>query len=233
LKNTFRELASQDTKMWQVLVDACRNGGLVVTGYSGRDQSINSALRDAVNDGLGFPNGLFWFVREQDHIFREVSKLISEANSKGVDAAFVKLGGFDELLSDLVRYLPQTEQIAIQLDDQRKLSPRKIDLSDRRTSISFVRTNAIPIIEFPKTSRLVDCNIGGMAEVQEAISKSGSNLIASRIKKGVLIFGDDAEVKRLFGGWALKRLTRTGLFQSACLLSPASEPFYVWPFSGH
>lgn len=206
LKNTSGELANQDERMRDILLDTCRNQGLVVSGYSGRDASIMAVLREAINDGKGFPNGLFWFVRATDHIYQGLIDLIADAKNAGIDACFVKAESFDELLSDIIRYLPETEDLTIKLDDKVKIAPRKIDLTKRSASAPFVRTNALPITDFPKTVRLVDCEIGGAREIKKLTEEMESSLIASRIKKGVLAFGDDGEIRRVFGDNDLRSL---------------------------
>ena len=211
LKNTDDELSEQDSSMRRILLDTCRNRGLIVTGYSGRDSSIMDVLREALNDGAGFPNGLFWIVREHDMPYQVVRTLISDAKADGIDADFVKCGGFDELLSDLIRYLPKTEQLSIQLDEKRRLKPRAIDLSDRTRSAPFVRTNALPITEYPKTLRLIECEVGGTKDVQSIVTAAGSDLLAHRIRKGVVAFGDDAEIKRVFAGNNIENLDTHGV----------------------
>jgi SIR2-like domain len=198
LKNTADKLAKQDAGMRDILIDACRNQGLIVAGYSGRDASVIEALQGAINDGSGFPNGLFWVVRGQDNIYEGVSRLIEAAKTAGVDAAFVQAESFDEFLSDIVRYHTSTEKLLITLDDKRSLAPRKIDLSARSPCDPFVRMNAVPVLAYPKTCRLIDCDIGGAREIQERIATAKSRLVASRINKGVLAFGDDTEIKRVF-----------------------------------
>ncbi len=211
LKNTSDEIAEQDAGMRQVFLDTCRNHGLIVSGYSGRDTSVLKVLNEAIHEGAGFPNGLFWFLREQDTPYDSVVHLINTAKAQGVDADFVKVGSFDELLSEIVRYLPQTEGLAIKLGDQKKLSPRKIDLNDRKATVPFVRTNALPIVEYPNTCRLIECEIGGAKEIEEVLASAKSDLIASRINKGVLCFGDDGEIKRVFGSRDITRMDTHGI----------------------
>jgi len=211
LKNTSEELSSQDAEMRRVLLDTCRNQGLLVSGYSGRDASVMSVLEEALNDGAGFPNGLFWFVREQDTPYPGVVELVRSARHLGIDANFVQAGSFDELLSDILRYLPQTERLSIDLGDKQKIKPRAIDLSDRSKSIPFVRTNAIPVLEYPRTARLVDCEIGGVKDVREKIENAQSDLIATRIRKGVIAFGDDGELKRVFSENNIQSLDTHGI----------------------
>lgn len=211
LKNTAAELAGQDAVMRDILIDTCRNQGLIVAGYSGRDSSVMEALQSAINDGSGFPNGLFWVVRGQDNIYEGVSRLVEAAKAAGIDAAFVQAESFDELLSDIIRYHPSTEKLLITLDDKRSLAPRKIDLSVRTPCDPFVRMNAVPVLEFPKTCRLIDCDIGGAREIQERIAAANSRIVASRINKGVLAFGDDTEIKRVFADDNVRSLDTHGI----------------------
>jgi hypothetical protein len=63
LKNTSDELLTQDVKLRQSLVEAAKRFGLVVAGYSGRDDSIMDTLREAVRQAGSFPAGLFWLYR--------------------------------------------------------------------------------------------------------------------------------------------------------------------------
>ena len=66
LKNTSDELLTQDVKLRQSLVEAAKRFGLVVAGYSGRDDSIMDTLREAVRQAGSFPAGLFWLHRGEE-----------------------------------------------------------------------------------------------------------------------------------------------------------------------
>lgn len=140
LKNTAAEHLEQDAGMRDILIDACRNQGLIVAGYSGRDSTVREALQRAINEGSGFPNGLFWVVRGQTSIYSGVSYLIEAAKANGVDAAFVQAESFDEFLSDSLRYHTSTEKLLITLDDKRSLAPRKVDL----TGLLSIKTSGPP-----------------------------------------------------------------------------------------
>ena len=67
--------------MRRCVVDACRRQGLAVIGYSGRDASIMEALTEALDEGRGFPSGLFWFRRAQDDPYPTVVELIKNAQA--------------------------------------------------------------------------------------------------------------------------------------------------------
>ena len=90
LKNTDGELRQQDVEMRRSLVDYCRRQGLAVIGFSGRDASIMKALEEALDEGRGFPGGLFWFKRGQDTPYSAVTALIARARALGIDAHLVE-----------------------------------------------------------------------------------------------------------------------------------------------
>lgn len=59
LKNTSDELRHQDQRLRQTFTECCRRFGLVVAGYSGRDDSIMSTLEEALESERPFASGLF------------------------------------------------------------------------------------------------------------------------------------------------------------------------------
>lgn len=63
LKNTADELREQDARLRELLVSASGRSGLIVVGYSGRDDSIMDALEAALDQPAPFPSGLFWLSR--------------------------------------------------------------------------------------------------------------------------------------------------------------------------
>ena len=222
LKNTARELREQDEAMRQVLVDACRRQALAVIGYSGRDASIMSALRDALDAGRGYPGGLFWFKRNQDELYSTPRELISDARKAGIDAHIVETESFDELLSDIVRFLPQTADKIHTLTSAAR--PRLVKAAPRpsTTATPVVRTFALPITSYPALCRLVDCKIGGWSEIQEAIGKVGVDVIAQRSSSGVLAFGRDHDIRRAFEPYAIKSF-ETYPLSSAKLIRETGE----------
>ena len=105
LKNTNDELRHQDNRLRQVFTDTCRRFGLVVVGYSGRDDSIMDALEDPLSRSGAFPNGLFWLHRESDTILPRVERFLERARDASVEVASVAVENFDEALRDLIRLI--------------------------------------------------------------------------------------------------------------------------------
>jgi hypothetical protein len=204
LKNTDTELREQDAEMRRSFVDACRRQGLAVMGCSGRDASIMNALEEALDEGRGFPGGLFWFKRSQDTPYAAVKALIARARALGIDAHMVEAESFDELFSDLLRFLPETADKLAALAGAAR--PRLATANPRTSAggVPAIRTNALAVTSRPALCRIVDCQIGGDKEVDEAIAKAGVDIIARRARDGVLAFGRDADIRVAFEAFGIK-----------------------------
>jgi NAD-dependent SIR2 family protein deacetylase len=198
LKNTEDELRSQDAELRQCLVRACQAGGLVVVGYSGRDESVMDALEEAIDQGNGFPQGLFWIARSSGAAPR-VAALLEKARAAGVtEAHLIEVPTFDELLADVVGQCQHLsdEEMALLNEHARRVSDAPLVMD--KGGWPVIRLNAIEVVRFPNTCRLVKAEIGGMKQVRETITRTGANIIASRRKAGVLLFGSDAEARKAF-----------------------------------
>lgn len=198
LKNTEDELRNQDAELRQCLVRACQGGGLVVVGYSGRDDSVMDALEAAIDQGNGFPQGLFWIARSGGFAPR-VATLLDKARAAGVrDAHLIEVPTFDELLADVVGQCQQLSEDETALLNQHARRVSDAPLVINNNGWPVIRLNAIEVVRFPNTCRLVKVEIGGMKEVRETITATDADIIASRRKAGVLMFGSDGEAQRAF-----------------------------------
>jgi NAD-dependent SIR2 family protein deacetylase len=204
LKNTGDELRQQDATLRDLLVGSCARGGLVVAGYSGRDESIMSALEEALEHASPFPGGLFWLHRGELDPLERVCSFLSAALNKGVDGGLVRVENFDEALRDLVRLIPNID--TAQLDDfsaERSIfSPPPRITSNR--SYPVIRMNGLEVTSTPTVCRRVDCDIGGFKEVSEAITEAEVEVLATRSAKGVLAFGSDADVRAALASSSIK-----------------------------
>lgn len=198
LKNTEDELRTQDAELRQCLVRACQGGGLIVVGYSGRDASVMEALEEAIDQGNGFPQGLFWIARSGGAAPR-VTALLDKARAAGVtDAHLIEVPTFDELLADVVGQCQQLsdEEMALLNEHPRRVSAAPLIFD--KGGWPVLRLNAIEVSRYPNTCRLVRTEIGGMKEVRETITRTDANIIAGRRKSGVLLFGSDTEARKAF-----------------------------------
>lgn len=197
LKNTASELQSQDKTLQCALVNACRTRGLAVVGYSGRDESVMEALNRAITEG-GLSRGLYWFYRGDDKVLPAVSSLIRQARAKEIDAYLIQSQGFDEVMSDIATFLPQLESIMVTFRTEREGRRATIHLGGRGKKFPVIRTNGFPVVDYPHTARLIGCRIGNTKEVREVLEMSGRRGVATRVRDGVIAFGDDEDLRFAF-----------------------------------
>ena len=198
LKNTSQELMTQDELLRGSLVNACRQLGLIVAGYSGRDHSVMDAIEQAINSGAGYPSGFFWLKRAEATPFERAITVMEKARVAGIEVHEVEITNFDELLADLllmVEDLPS--EFAQQLD---AVAPRMTDAPMQPVEGGWpvVRLNALPITSFPTVCRRVTCDVGGMKEVRKLVQDSNKNIIAARRRVGIIAFGRDGDVREVF-----------------------------------
>lgn len=205
LKNTQLELQKQDEKMRSALSKASAGYGLCVVGYSGRDKSIIETLEASIRAG-GFPHGIFWFTRSGSKPLQAVVDLIALAKTKNIEAHLIEINNFDETLDGIRRYM---DAFPREIEDFLKpKASRKTDAMIAPVSKKppFLRLNALQIDATPTMCKIVNCDIGGYKEVQSAILDTQANIIAYRVRKGVIAFGSDQEIRKAFRGYGIKSL---------------------------
>jgi hypothetical protein len=197
LKNTGDELRSQDARLRDALAETSRRYGLIVIGYSGRDDSIMESLEASAVTG-GYPAGLFWVHRGDTPPLQRVEALIETAAAAGIDAAIVEAETFDELLGDVLRQTPDIPEALLKAAERTAPRVGQAPIPVAGTAWPVIRTNALPVIEFPSTCRLVESTIGGIKDLRTAIKAANatSEVMATRTRAGVLSFGSDAALRR-------------------------------------
>lgn len=198
LKNTDDELRHQDRELRAVLVDSCRQYGLIVCGYSGRDDSVMDALAEAAAIPGAFPGGLFWLHRGEDAPYKRVTALLSLANRHGIEAGLVRIQSFDESVRDLVRLVSALDAKSLEAFGKDREVKSAAPAFVGKGHWPVVRLNALRVAQMPTVLRRVVCNIGGTGEVREAVSAAGVDVLAARTKLGVVAFGADADVRKAF-----------------------------------
>lgn len=198
LKNVGEELRRQDKELRYALVEACKRYGLAVVGYSGRDHSVMDALEDAIAGGRGFPEGLFWFHRPGSPPFERVKQLVNKAKAQEIDAHIIEVETFDELMADLFGFVPEPPSDVQQYLEQQPRWVSSAQIPETDGSWPILRFNALKVESWPAVCRLVQCDIGGLREVREAVTDADADVIAYRRKVGVIAFGSDMEIRRTF-----------------------------------
>lgn len=201
LKNTEDELRNQDARLRHIFTDSCRRFGLIVVGYSGRDNSIMETLLEAAKQKGAFPAGLFWLQRNGSILLPKVIEVLEMAEALGSEVSLVSIENFDETMCDLVRVQNNIDTKV--LDDfgveHQKCSPAPRPI--RGHDWPVIRLNALEITKVPNVCRRVNCSIGGYSEVQQAVQRAGVRVLTTRTKAGVLAFGEDLDIRKVFDAY--------------------------------
>ncbi len=208
LKNTAEELREQDALHRTALVQAAQRYGLIVAGYRGRDASLMAALTEAANGATPFPAGLFWCRRPGEDPLPGVTGLLETARDRGVDARWVTVHTFDELLGQLLLTCdipPRMQDLLNQARPPRRREP--FTLPARHGAWPVVRLNCLPLLQFPLTCRQVACGIDGTAAVRAALQAAGARAVAARRSTGVVAFGYDEDLKAALGPYGITSWT--------------------------
>jgi len=207
LRNTSEELRRQDADLRDSLVRACQRYGLIVIGYSGRDQSVMETLELAIDGGRGYPAGLFWFYRSEEDVRPSVKRLVARAASAKIETVLIQLETFDESMGDLLN-LESAVPVEVRktLDQSRKRYVSDASLPGIGGNFPVLRMNAFPVLEWPSTCRLVVCEIGGTAEVRQVVQDAQADLMVGRRASGVICFGADAQVRKAFRNYGISKL---------------------------
>lgn len=155
LKNTAKELDSQDGELIKALLHELTNRDLIVMGYSGRDRSLMDALLQVYSvKGAG---KLFW-CGYGSNASEVVSNLINHANQNGRTAYYVPTEGFDSTMYAISRHCMNENRYFLSRID---LVKKQLSITLEFRSSGFmipndivnkvVSTNAFPIA-FPKQS---------------------------------------------------------------------------------
>ena len=203
LRNTKDELRQLDAALRESLVQMGERYGMVVIGYSGRDNSVMNAFEEIVTNG-GWPSGFYWLYREDNKPSARVVELMTAAIGNGIDASFVRINNFDESLQDLVRLIPLADRECLDgfASKPERWSPAPVPSTNG--SWPIVRLNAIPVLRLPTFCRRVECAIGGYREVSAAFQAEQLNVPFARVNAGVLCFGRDDDIRRALSEYSIR-----------------------------
>ncbi len=124
LKNTPKELQTQEERLRSALIDELRNIPLIVIGYSGRDQSVMDALK--VSYTASGSGTLYWCGFSGGDIPHHIADLILHARANGRNAYYVPSQGFDDLLTRLAFHCLESQAREEAKDDISQLAPQSL-----------------------------------------------------------------------------------------------------------
>jgi NAD-dependent SIR2 family protein deacetylase len=199
LKNTGTETRELDQTLRMELIKQVRRKRLIVIGYSGRDESVMSALESAIQQSDG--GELYWCVVRNDEVPLRVTSLLDKAARSGYHAHVIETEGFDDVMIRLARFVCREGRAAAEIEGLLSAAvPERtmFCLSGYTAEEDWIKSNGYPI-ELPQ--ELYQFDVDGIAswkELREALGEAP--VVAGLLKGKVLAMGDIATVSKVFGG---------------------------------
>lgn len=201
LKNTNDELKEQDAQMRRLLVDACGQFGLVVVGYSGRDDSIMSALSEVLEKPGAFPGGLFWVTQTGTTPLPAVETFLENAQKAGVSVSLVESHTFDELAADIFNYvdLPPvlTEHVSVA---RPKPILQEVALPETEArKFPVLQCSALKILSMPTVARIIKLDEAlPTTRARELLREADVYAVVASRGRELAAFGDDKALLKAF-----------------------------------
>jgi hypothetical protein len=193
IKNLAVDLQNSDQEIQKCFLAAGVRYGLIVSGYSGRDENVMTMFREAVDQNNAFPHGLFWTTPRLSDATKTVKDFIMYARGKGVRAHLVESGTFDEILSKIWRQVqgkPQALDAKVRTTCTAKVS---IPLPTAGNRFPILRTNALPVLSLPARCGSIEITGGfTFADLNEKKRELLPDAILTYTDK-VLFWGDEKE----------------------------------------
>ena len=216
LKNLAADLEQQNEDLARCLVNAGGRFGFVVSGYSGRDDSVMQLFHRILDAPNPFPHGLYWTVMKGSTPPPSVPLLIERATAEGVEAHIVETQTFDAFMLHLWRNIDS--------------KPQNLDARVRKSGLATVDIPLPAPGEFGPLLRLTGLPILSLPERCHALSfttpKEWSDLRQAMAEsKGGLILTKDETV----WGWGSRQTARSVFDTDLTSISEAGVPTEIRP----
>lgn len=199
IKNLAADLLTQDKELGKCLTSAGNRFGLVVAGYSGRDESVMALIEEALAGPNPFPHGLFWTTMKGRRPLKAVESLLATAKAKGVKTAVVEIETFDSLMSRVWRQLPTRSPELIAAVSTGAMTPVSLPLPPAGKVGPILRLNGLQVGDLPR-----DCfelrfkTNQEWAALREAEGRARGAMICTK-ENSVWAWGHEATIRSAFG----------------------------------
>lgn len=200
IKNTGKELDSQETVFVNVMSSHLSEKHLIVMGYSGRDKSLMSALKSVYSRNGG--GRLFWLGMDKEPA-DSVGVLISEAQKAGRSAYYIQAPGFDEAMHQMVALACGENDVYKEFVRNNvgtplvKIEPFKI--KEQGNIIKYATSNLFPVI-VPEFCYSFNIKVQPDMTLRDFLNQriNGRNIVASCYNGKVYAIGAMSELHAVF-----------------------------------
>ncbi len=201
LKNTAPELQSQDERLRRILIEALTQFGLLVVGYSGRDDSIMDALDEAVTLGGALSAGLWWVSRPRVPLLPRVTSLLERAAASDIEVHIVHSENFDELAGDIEQEVDLSDPLRQHVRTVRPrpfVEPVTLPTSHAAT-LPAVRCSALELLSLPEKATQVTLDSPlTSAEARQLLKDADVWATVASYGRRLAVFGPDDAIMRVF-----------------------------------
>ena len=200
LKNLSQDLEEQNSELSTCLVNAGNRFGFVVSGYSGRDESILRLFHRVLETQNPFPHGLYWTKMKGSTVPRSVSVLLDRASAQGVKAKIVETQTFDVFMLHLWRNIDGKPP---SLDD--KVRKSRLSTVDIRLPLPgkqgpLLRLTGLPILSVPERCHSLSFRTPkDWHDFRQAMANSQGRLILTKAD-AVWGWGSKEQLRKIFDG---------------------------------
>lgn len=187
IKNLESDLAQQNANLSRCMKLVGSRMGMVVAGYSGRDDSVMAVFQDILNHQNPFPHGLYWLKMKARAPLPSVTALMDAAKAKGIKADFVNIETYDTVMLRIWRNLDNKPDDLDKKVRKGCVQTVSIPLPESSGIKPLVRFNALPLTRTPNVCGCVrlkkELDWDGLADIQRNSETSsvftlGANLMA-------------------------------------------------------
>lgn len=198
IKNLPSDLLENDQEIQKCFLAAATRFGLIISGYSGRDNNVMEMMYNACEQNNAFNQGVYWTFHRREDINANAVDFIDRASKKGINAKIVISGTYDELLTKIWR----------QISDKPSELTKKVNLKCSRDvnipmgtsdgSFPVIRTNALSITNIPEYCwAATPKQQTTYVEIINRIKQNKESFIFSYIDK-ILYFGNETDIFKIY-----------------------------------
>jgi hypothetical protein len=205
LRNTSSELRKLNTLIEEKIKLFLKEFGLLVIGYSGKDESIMKLLEQtAFNNHNSFPAGFYWCIRKGEHIYKRVESLVDYIKGNGREAGFIEITSFDDFMVKLYRYCKvNDQQIESELSQIKKRKEPFFYEPKKSGSRPHIKTNWIRIEEYPTSVYSFKTNLTEWHQLDK-LTKNQLVLASFAYPKSIIAIGNRATIENIFKDYIIE-----------------------------
>lgn len=193
LKNTEKELQNLEQEIACIWGKGIEDGGLIVVGYAGNDNSIMTVLEQMIKDNR-LKRGVYWCQPKGIPLSSRANQFMEEACSINEDSVVVDISNFDDLLHRLYLSMNiENSYIDGLWKDCDIKSPILYEGIEKHRSVAM--TNALQATQYPQKCYVFDTTIKTWKELRNCVN----NTCAAILRKGkVWALGDKSDLANVF-----------------------------------